>query len=793
MRIIPILLCCLWSIQAVFAQNNIDQKMEWLAKAKPTTNLFVHFDKNVYTNNEFVYFTGYLLKTLNANKHQVMSVCLVRDLDTAVIAQDKFAMDKGLSFGSLTIPDSILTGNYHFLAYTDVLINGMPAAIFNQPITIKTNIDPPFKASLKVVNNTKGINDQQVLLSVTSTDDRFLPKPTAINYSYGLLKNSAKTDASGQYLLNIPKQSDIGDPNLYVHLKNGKDSTFISLPLPPLKNSATVKFYPEGGNLVTGLPTYVGWEVKDQQKMPVALKAFLYQNNNIIDTIETSSYGIGRFLLVPLENTKYSVKLVHSGLIDSIYFLPKAVENGLSISVKNAIAKDTLALTILSNSTKKINILLHNFQESFEDIPFDMATNRIAIKIPLNNVPKGITTITIVDSLQRPLAERMFFAHYNAEGKINASIDKQVYHQREKINLKLELNTDSVGIVSIACIQDNRIEQKKATDIESYSYLTNELNEVPIVLKGTAYKETDYLNQVLLVKGWRRYTWQDLQQIKPNDTVIKSDSVQMIGWVTKGKKELKQPISIGTFGNNNINVLNTASNGYFSFNSPELILPQSKKSYLFVNDNNKAAYEFRITDGFVELNKKLAKSVAFYNPIIPSALINNATMVLKGNEKAIRLKEVVIKTTKDNNFKNGFGGFGSNACGDYVCLNDILNCPNHRNDSQNSQPIQGRLYRGSSQPYAGCQTKEEDDTFVKFQGIHQPKEFYLSDYKDPLEPALFSTIYWNYGLPLTKKEPTIISFYSSDITGKFRIVVQGIGSNHLLYSEQFFEVKAKAN
>jgi len=795
MRFLFAFSCFLLSLQPVFAQTDTNLKMEWLAKAKPTTNLFVHFDKNVYTNNEEVYFTGYLIKAANTNinKHQILAVCLVRDLDTAVIAHDKFIMDKGLSFGSLTIPDSILTGNYHFLAYTDVLNNGMPVAIFNQAITIKTNIDPPFKASLKVVGANKGTNEQQVLLAVTSTDNRFLPKPTSIAYSYGMQKKSAKTDASGQCLINIKSQNNLADPNLYVHLKNDKDSTFISLPLPELQNRASVKFYPEGGNLVNGLPGYIGWEVKDQHRMPMALKAILYRNNNAIDTIETSSYGIGKFLLVPFKDAKYSLKLIHSEFKDSVYFLPNAIDNGLNITLKNALANDTLSLTISSYSTKKLNILLHNFQESFEDIPFEMTTARNNIKIPLSQVPKGLTTLTILDSLYRPLAERLFFAHYNANDRIDVRTDKQVYQQREKINLNLKLTNDSIGLVSIACVQENRIEQKKATDIESYTYLNNELNEMPIVLKGTAYKETDYLNQVLLIKGWRRYTWQDLKQVKPSDTLVKMDSVQMIGRVTKGKKELKQAISIGTFGTNNINVLNTADNGSFNFINPELILPQGKRSYLFVNDKNKLAYEFHINDQFIDLNKKLAKSVAFNNAVLPSTLVNNATLVLKGNEKAIRLKEVVIKTTVDNRVRNPFGGLGSNACGDYVCMYNILNCQNHRNDSQNTSPVKGVTYRGSNTPYAGCQTNDGDDTFVKFKGIHQPKEFYLNDYKDPQEPAFFSTIYWNYGVVIKRKEAIDINFYTSDITGKFKLIVQGIGVNNVLYGEKTFEVKPKAN
>lgn len=59
------------------------------------------------------------------------------------------------------------------------------------------------------------------------------------------------------------------------------------------------------------------------------------------------------------------------------------------------------------------------------------------------------------------------------------------------------------------------------------------------------------------------------------------------------------------------------------------------------------------------------------------------------------------------------------------------------------------------------------------------------------EPAFFSTIYWNYGTILNKEKDTEITFYTSDITGMFKIIVQGATSNDVIYAEKRFEVKNK--
>jgi len=796
MRLYFYCLLLIFGIKPAMAQDSIALKMQWLNKAKPTTNLFVHFDKNVYSNNETVYFTGYLLKAA-ANpvaKHNIMAVALIRDADSTVMLSDKFIMQNGLSFGSVTLPDSILTGNYHFTVYTDKLTNGVPDAIFNQPITIKTNIDPAFKASMKLTEPiAKDDKNHKVLVAVTSKDNRFLPKPTSISYKYGNIEKTAKTDISGQLLISLPKQDQLVDPNLYLKLKYLKDSSFISMALPQAKSKATVKFYPEGGNLINGLSSIIGWEVKDQQRKPIALKAFLYQNNKIIDTIETSSYGIGKFKIVSHNNANYTVKLIHDGLADSIYHLPKAINSGLTLTVTNAVVQDTLRVNLKSSIVQKILIRIHNFRESFLNIPFDMESNNRAIKIPLTNVNKGITAVTISDTLGRPLAERLFFAHYDNSEKIKIETESNTYYQREKVNLKIKLDSaQKQGLFSVAVVQNNRLETSKMDDIESYSYLKNELSYLPVQLKGLPYKDANYIEQILLVKGWRRYTWQDLERIKVSDTLAKIDSLTLSGFVTKNKKSLSAPISLATFGSKNISLISTNNTGSFNLNNEVLITDAAtKKLYLFISGDKMLIHDISINDKYHKMDLQLSRTIINESPILPSTLQNNAELVLKSNEKLIRLKEVVI------NNKNG-DGFnylrGANACGDYVCIYNILNCRNHIGDFGNKQPVAGNSYltNGKMTYYSGCSVKNLNG-FHLVNAIHEPKEFYLSDYKDPLEPAYFSTIYWNYGSVITAKKETELTFYTSDITGKFRIVVQGITDKDVVYGEHFFEVTPKQN
>ncbi|MCJ0742340.1 hypothetical protein [Pedobacter montanisoli] len=770
------------------AQDPLQHNFAWYKKAINSGSLFVHFDKNVYAGNEQIYFTAYILKAKDLNQHQVLSVALVRDADSTVIKQEKFVAGNGLSFGQFAVPDSIIPGNYHLNAFTNVLLNNQPELFFSQPVTIKSALDPNFKVNMQFLSKENGFNN--VLVSVLSAKNTFLPKPASVIYTYNNKINKAQTSPSGQLILKIPETINQTDPNLYAKVKYLKDSTFIHMPLPQPKGNASVKFYPEGGDLIAGHKNKVGWEVKDLHKRPLSTKAILYQNNIPIDTIETSDYGIGHFFIVPDISSSYQLKLLHSDVKDSLYKLPVPLKKGLNVIIRNALPNDTLKFVANSTHSQKIIIRVHNFKDVFAYFPYQVNKGSTSFSIPLDEVPKGIKAITITDSLERPLAERLFFAHYNKEKEdIHIATDKPSYNTREKITLDLDLaETTLPSFASIACVQENRVETKNKLDIETYAYLQNELENLPVSLNGTGYKNANYAEQFLLVKGWRKYNWDKLTHIKATDTLVKTSNMILNGRATRNNKPLIKPVTLGTMGAATLSIITTQNNGNFSLNNDQLVMASGKKLYLFVNGKDNTNYDLIIDDEMLNEGIHTSKNWKNQDGMLPSALINNSELLLKANEKIIQLKEVVIKTNKDNTF---YGG-GPNACGDYVCRYNILNCRNHIGDPANRAPEQGKSYMldGRTTLYTGCSVPDKK-TFLEIKGIQEAKEFYVNDYKDPMEPAFFSTLYWNHGIFLKPQEKQQISFYAGDISGRFKVIVQGINAKGVIYKEYTFTVNNK--
>lgn len=809
-RIVVIIVFLIQQCQIALAQNSapaftdsLFKKFEYYRAKKQQGVLFAHFDKTIYTNNENVWFTAYLLNA-NTNKNDVLSVVLVNDNDHSIALKEKFVMDKSIAFGNMFLPDSVLSGNYSFMLYTNSVVNGQPENVFVQPVTVKNTNANSYKATLFLEDTAKvaPIGGRKVLL-ITNAAGVKLISGASVNYYLGdklhpIIAGTVKTDNAGQYLFTIPtKNITLGNNILQAQITYGKEVQIVKLALPVQKSAPVVRFYPEGGNLSDGVSSVIGWEVKTTEGVPYAVSGVLYKNDKPIDTISTNSYGMGRFALYPDRQSRYYVKLMLADNRDSVYDLPTILSNTPVITMANAIVNDTLRLVLKSKQPAKLYVLVHNYKQIFFSFPVQVEGGGRKLKIELSDLPKGLAEVTILDSLQRPYAERLFFAHSDRKNAVNIHIDSPAYKMRQKVSLKLDLaDADGkpiTGMVSIAVVQANRVEIKKATDIESYLYLNHQLGALPVKQSYLGNSDADkaFLENILLIKGWRRYTWNEMLETKAADTIHHQDSLNFKANITHFDKPIKKPVTYIVMKDSSLHTGVTNANGIITFANSDIYVIEGKKLNLFVNDDPKHVYQFNIPDPYDKANQNLAVG---YIPVNYNNFLLNKPQDdpgdLKGLEHAIHLKEVKIQGKNDNSM---YAEPGPNPCGDYVCPYGVFNCPNHPGTMPGStMPVTGKTYffDGRMIVYSGCTTPPEKK-YTVFDGIHFAMEFYPSDYAkvNPSQPEYLSTVYWNHLYAVSPENQVPISFYTSDIAGEFKIIVQGITDKGVVYGEKTFTVK----
>ncbi len=575
-------------------QDSLEKKLNWYKQTHPATTLFAHFDKTVYTNNENVWFTAYLLNSTQANdNYNTLSVSLVNDIDRSIIMQEKFVMHNGIASGNLFLPDSIAPGNYTFMLCTNQLVNKQPESAFTQPITVKNTNETDVKATLTIEDSSKYNNAKPQKAILTVTKNNLFPAANAtVNYQImgedGVaLSGKAKTDKAGLYTLVLPPHKN----SVKVQVKYNKDSKYVHLLLPQKQTQIRVKFYPEGGSLVNNLTSNVGWEVKTAEGLPLRVRGVLLQNNRPVDTLATDSYGMGKFMLTPQPDSKYSVKLLNQP--DSTYYLPTARTAGLVVMMNKSIANDTLRMQLQSSYDTDIFLNVHNYRHLFfNQIIRLKKMQQLKVYVDFTELPKGLAEITLTDSSGHPYAERLFFAHYNHQELLNLQTEKQLYHTREKVHLKLllrGLDTSLIkGVVSVACVQDNRLELKKQNDIISYFYLKHDLGDLPLKENYMGKNSIDkmYLENVLLIKGWRNYLWLDLLKAKTQDTTGIISSAAFAGSVTNGIKPIKKPASVFVMTDSASHIITTTANGHFEITPDYLITNQDKKVNFLIANNS---------------------------------------------------------------------------------------------------------------------------------------------------------------------------------------------------------------
>jgi len=756
--------------------------------------LFMHFDKNIYSNNENVWFTGYLLDNIDNSKYKTLSLALVKDDDRSVLMDDRFVIANGFCFGNTNIPDSVRAGAYTFVAYGNRLENNAPDIMFTQQVSIKTGNQQTFNASLNPLDTSATAANQKVMLLVNFTNEKSPPSSVPVTYYVGDARKPVTTGAVktalGQYIFNIPSNLlNAGNNKLNVQVKYKTEVQDISIALPVPPQPAQIHFYPEGGNLLNGVVNIVGLEAKTAAGAPLSTEAALYEDEQVIGTAITNDNGLGKFAIIPKQGKKYRVQL-NTGSVTRNYNLPDAV-NGPGLSVKKAVVNDTLIVDVYSDDpNRKLYLIGHNYRASFFETPINRFPNQ-RVKIILNGMPRGIMQLTLVDSLGRPYAERLIFAHYANKAKLGVSTDNADYEKRKKVKLSIKLTGEATnGAVSVAVVQENRIEIKNRTDIENYIYLKSELNNVPV--KESYFSNADLdkrdLENVLLIRGWSRYNWTDVLKVRAEDTLRSTQDLVFNGRVTKYTGKFKEPVPVLTFVPTGTYI--TDINGMFLLPDSNIVTEPGKKISVMVANGTPSDYKIQLVNPYDSVNKKLA---TIFNPALYRTPAQESSGVLRlaGTEHAIQLKEAVIKDKKDDSFYGKLRAeeFGTNSCGDYVCMYNILNCPNHR--SAGRPAVVGETYQGRL--YTGCKNSVpliKQPNSLSFKGIYAAQEFYPSDYSEvnPSQPEYVSTLFWKNQLMLKKGETQEVSFYTSDITGAFKVIVQGITDNDVIYGETSFRV-----
>ncbi len=777
-------ICLVFTSLQMWAQPTLDvEKFDWYAKKMQQVGMYVHFDKNVYAPGEEAWFASYVLnpKVSNADFHTI-SVALIRAADKKICQQQEYAMQFGLANGSIILPDSLLPGAYHLLVYASKLKQQVPECTYVQPISIKPSSAPDMLLLLK--NAPQNVSDS-IKIQIKLVSKAALPITSqSIVYSSvnaekaAPIKGTIKTDAKGEATIVIARKMLTKDNSLIkATVKKGFEYTESFCQIPLFNEKIALQMYPEGGSVIDGLPCQIGFETRDAAGAPIAIQGTLYENEQTLLDVSTNTNGLGLLQLVPNKNSRYSLKFKHD---TTVYELPNILASGHTLQFKKAAVNDTLELLVQSTQLNTpLSVVFHNYKEVFGKLDFVMKRNSKKIKFPLADLPKGLIAVTLLDSAGKPWAERIAFAHINKRINVQMQQTDKVT-TRGKVTMKVLVtdhnNLPQRGIFSVACIQDNRIDPRKHTDIESYFYLVEPLKNMPYAANYLDSAQRQLLEQALLIKGWRRFSWQELQLAEAKDTAQKSSHVQITATIKNlNPEKAKEPYKLQLIKDEGFEVVDANAKGEFVL-APRTLLTAGKQIILTAKNPQNEQIPFTINLPYPKLCEKLNATLPY--PMLDFAYANFkkqpiATVDLQESVKM--LDEVVVTTTVRCSRTTQ-----RNECGDYVCKTNMLNCPVHLtcgtpaiNGTKYYTAIAGRIENLVYRCDGGSKASGVNVQSIK--GLTMPKRFYEVNYEvDGKDDQIFqTTMYWNNAIFTNEKGEAEITFNASDLVGKFKCIING--------------------
>jgi len=280
-----------------------------------------------------------------------------------------------------------------------------------------------------------------------------------------------------------------------------------------------IQFFPEGGNLVTGLRSKVAFKATDQNAKGVFFTAALLDSRDTVLKFQPEHFGMGTFSFIPQSNHSYkaAIKFPNGEVI--IKDIPPAYFDGY-------------VMTLTEEGEDKIKVNVQSVGSSSGEVYLFVHTNtlvKIAQSSTLHNgntdfsfnksaLGDGISQITLFNNNRQPVCERLYFKKPGHDLKIELNTDKPVYTTRNKVNVNIRLSSfgssnDSANL-SMSVFRLDSLQSANETTIETYLLLTSELKgpveEPQYYFTGNA-KETE-IDNLMLTNGWRRFNWKTILQ-----------------------------------------------------------------------------------------------------------------------------------------------------------------------------------------------------------------------------------------------------------------------------------------
>jgi len=313
------------------------------------------------------------------------------------------------------------------------------------------------------------------------------------------------------WMKNFGPQTFFESPVTIVNTIKGVDTAGLTRPDSVVKYS--LRLFPEGGDLVAGLPSTVAFEALNTATgRPVdAAGAILSGNNDTVITFHTQNEGLGTFAFTPIPGQTYKAVLRSPDNITQTFPMPGVLPRGYTIHLVDKDKGGDLSLVVHASqdlALQDTRLFIHSRTGSaFSTQTPSPAGDSVTFIIPSQQLQEGNTRFTLFDFAGRPQAERLFFLPPHKTLAITAATNKPEYAVREKAQLDISA-ADTSAHLSVAVYRLDSLQGEPVTDIVRYLWASSEwTGRIP---GNRVFEDPTLVNLYTLTHGWSRFLWSDV-------------------------------------------------------------------------------------------------------------------------------------------------------------------------------------------------------------------------------------------------------------------------------------------
>ncbi|NUM51926.1 MAG: hypothetical protein HUU48_12515 [Flavobacteriales bacterium] len=802
-----------WVKPIWYTENAVENDLIRLLKKRlneynahlPEDRVYLQFDKPMYEPGESIWFSAFVRNGEDLKPSQKSDVLYAELINPkgGVEKTIKLVALHGRAAGDFQLDPEAAGGIYKVKAYTNWQKND--GSFFEKTFQVQDLVLPNLKMKLDFERKAFGPGDEVIAKIELQTNENKPLSDFSIKYAAQLngktiTEKVAVTDEEGiKYIrFQLPKELKTNDGLLNVMIDYQGNTESVSRSIPIVLNKIDLAFYPEGGEMIAGLPSNVAFKALNEFGKPADVEGeILDSKGKVVSTFESYHMGTGGVSFTPDKNETYIAKITNPTGISETYKLPEVLPLGYTVSVENS-SSNKVKINVLTTENEELSLIAQVRGKLYYANAIQAKVGSNTLEISTENFPMGVAQFTLFDKKGIARAERLAFVNKHKKLNVSISTDKQKYLPREKVKLTVNVKDDrglpTPATFSLAVTNDQLLSfaDDKSGNLISQFLLEQDLKqkvEEPSFYfddkKEKADKALDYL---LMTSGWRKFEWEQVAWKELPEIMHQGEKAIISGQILDAYSGLPIENAIIKFGNKMERQTN--EKGKFSLKNIDL----SEMANLVIKADGYSQQNINIAEYNQNINfylyptsyyKYTTRSAVKGVPAIDDAVME---MAMPGEAQNRQVPMVVPNKGKGNNapmLKKEKNVQKAPVLPQQKALG--LNAIEQERKKDNNKNEMGKVAAGAAFDRRFNDLDEEiwaEKPQVPVITYYRARKFAAPEYNQneqiEIRTDFRNTIFWEPNLEIGKSGKATVEFYASDDITSFRAIAEGIAVDGMI-------------